>query len=241
MNSAWHINILTLFPEIFPGVLDFSVTGRARKNNLWSYAAHDIRSFASDKHRTVDDTAFGGGPGMVMRPDVVDAALQGVLKTDSSCAKDHKIIYLSPRGRTFNQKVAHELVSHPQITLLCGRFEGVDDRVVRAWDMDEISLGDFVLSGGEIAAMALIDACLRLIPGVLGDETSINDESFSENLLEYPQYTRPQVWNGIAVPDVLMSGHHEKIRAWRHAQAQDITRQRRPDLWQQYTNNQCKI
>ncbi len=226
--SVWSAHILTIFPEMFPGPLGHSLAGRALADGLWDLQTVDIRDFAPDRHRTVDDAPFGGGPGMVMRADVLDAALESVE------AKPGPVIYLTPRGRPFDQDRAAELASGPGLTLLCGRFEGIDERIIEARGFEEISVGDFVLSGGEPAAMTLIDACVRLLPGVIGDEESLVEESFAKGLLEYPQYTRPANWQGRAVPDVLLSGHHEKIRAWRLAQAERITRERRPDLWDRY-------
>ena len=226
--TVWTSRVLTLFPEIFPGPLGHSIAGRALQDGLWKLEATDIRSFATDKHRTVDDMPFGGGASMVMRPDVIDAAL------DSAALADAPVIYLSPRGKLFDQKTAHRLAEGPGVTLLCGRFEGIDQRVIDSRNLEEISLGDFILSGGEPAAIALIDACVRLLPGVIGNKDSLVEESFAAGLLEYPLYTRPQSWCGRAVPEVLLSGHHEKIRAWRLAQAEQITRDRRPDLWARY-------
>ena len=230
-EATWKATVLTLFPEMFPGPLGHSLAGQALDDGRWRLETVDIRDFARDKHRTVDDTPFGGGPGMVMRPDVVDAAI--------SAAKDKAgnvpLIYLSPRGCPAHQDRVRELADGPGMTVLCGRFEGVDARVLEAHDVEEISLGDFVLSGGEPAAIALIDACVRLLPGVIGSEASLEEESFNRGLLEYPHFTRPQNWDGRAVPEVLLSGHHEKIRAWRLAEAEAATRKRRPDLWTRYT------
>ena len=227
-TAPWTANVLTLFPEMFPGPLGHSLAGRALADGVWALNTVDIRSFATDKHRTVDDTPFGGGASMVLRPDVVDAAL------DSLSASEGPVIYLTPRGKLFDQATARRLSEAPTITLLCGRFEGVDHRVVEARRMEEISIGDFILSGGEPAAITLIDACVRLLPGVIGNTASLTEESFEQGLLEYPHYTRPQSWCGRAVPEVLLSGHHEKIRAWRLAQAEQVTRDRRPDLWDRY-------
>ncbi|SVE63328.1 uncharacterized protein METZ01_LOCUS516182, partial [marine metagenome] len=210
---------------MFPGPLSASLAGRALSNGIWALESLDIRAFASDKHRSVDDMPFGGGPGMVMRADVVDAALTEAMDATAPT------IYLNPRGRLLTQSRVRELAAGPGVTLLCGRFEGIDERVLEARAVEEVSLGDFVLSGGEPAAMALIDACVRLLPGVLGDEGSLVEESFQGGLLEYPHYTRPQSWSGRKVPDVLLSGHHKKIAAWRLDQAERITRDRRPDLW----------
>lgn len=226
--SVWTAHILTIFPEMFPGPLGQSLAGRALADGLWDMRTTDIRDFAADKHRTVDDSPFGGGPGMVMRADVLDAALESVSDAPGP------VLYLTPRGGTFDQGRAAALAEGPGVTVLCGRFEGIDERVIEARGFEEVSIGDFVLSGGELAALTMIDACVRLLPGVIGDENSLVEESFAQGLLEYPHYTRPAEWCGRAVPDVLLSGHHEKIRAWRLAQAERITRERRPDLWERY-------
>jgi tRNA (guanine37-N1)-methyltransferase len=226
--SAWSARVLTIFPDMFPGPLGHSLAGRALSENVWSLRTVDIRDFASDKHGTVDDSPFGGGPGMVMRADVLDAALASVDDAPGP------VIYLTPRGRAFDQARAASLASEPGVTLLCGRFEGIDERVIEERGFEEVSVGDFVLSGGEPAAMSIIDACVRLLPGVVGAEESLVEESFAQGLLEYPQYTRPATWRGRNAPDVLLSGHHENIRAWRLAQAERITRERRPDLWERY-------
>ena len=230
MARPWTARIITLFPGMFPGPLGESLAGQALKDGLWALETVDIRAFASDKHRTVDGPPFGGGAGMVMRPDVVDAAIGAATEG----AADLPLIYLSPRGRPLTQGKVRELAAGAGAHLLCGRYEGVDERVIEARGAQEISLGDFVLSGGEAAAMALIDACVRLQDGVLGGDDSLTEESFDKGLLEYPQYTRPQVWNGREVPEVLISGHHEKVRDWRAAQAEKATRERRPDLWSRY-------
>ncbi len=230
-GTPWSVDVLTLFPEMFPGPLAHSLAGRALADGLWRLNAVDIRSFASDKHRAVDDTPFGGGPGMVMRPDVVDQALASVVDARNDGAP---VVFLSPRGTPLTQARVHALAEGPGAVMLCGRFEGIDERVVEAWSMEEISLGDFVLSGGEPAAIALIDACVRLLPGVMGGLGSSEEESFEGGLLEYPHYTRPRTWRDREVPEVLISGHHEKVRAWRLAQAERITRERRPDLWTRY-------
>jgi tRNA (guanine37-N1)-methyltransferase len=228
---SWTVDVLTLFPEMFPGPLAHSLAGRALADGVWRLNAVDIRGFARDKHRVVDDAPFGGGPGMVMRPDVVDAALSSVVAARNDKAP---IVFLSPRGTPLTQARVRALADGPGAVVLCGRFEGIDARVVEAWSMEEVSLGDFVLSGGEPAAIALIDACVRLLPGVMGDAESPEEESFEQGLLEYPHYTRPRVWRDREVPEVLISGHHEKVRAWRRAEAERITRERRPDLWSRY-------
>jgi tRNA (guanine37-N1)-methyltransferase len=224
---TWTAHVLTILPEMFPGPLGHSLAGRAEALGMWRLTVGDIRGFATDRHRSVDDTPFGGGPGMVMRPDVVDAAL-------AASPAGLPAYYLSPRGRTIDQALVRELAAGPGCTLLCGRFEGVDQRVLDARGLTELSLGDFVLSGGEPAAIALVDACVRLLPGVMGEAGSADEESFADDLLEYPHYTRPAVWAGRAVPEVLASGHHAKIRAWRRADAERLTRERRPDLWNRY-------
>ena len=220
---TWRASVLTLFPAMFPGPLGLSLAGRALERGIWSLDAHDIRAHATDRYRTVDDTPFGGGAGMVMRPDVVDAALRSV-------ADDRPAIYLSPRGVPLTQAVVRELSAGPGVTLLCGRYEGVDQRVLDARRIREISVGDYVLSGGETAALVLLDACVRLLPGVMGAADSAEEESFAAGLLEYPHYTRPAEWNGLPVPDILLSGHHGAVAAWRRTQAEQITRSRRPDL-----------
>jgi tRNA (guanine37-N1)-methyltransferase len=224
---AWTARVLTLFPAMFPGPLAQSLAGKALAAGTWALEAVDIRAFARDKHATVDDSPFGGGPGMVMRADVVDAALNAVKPAG-------RPIYFTPRGRLLDQGRIRALAAEPSVTLLCGRFEGVDERVLDAWNVEEISLGDFVLSGGEPAAIALIDACVRLLPGVVGKAESLAEESFECGLLEYPHYTRPEQWNGRPVPETLLSGHHERIRRWRRDQAERLTRERRPDLWARY-------
>jgi tRNA (guanine37-N1)-methyltransferase len=230
LDSPWKAKVLTLFPEMFPGPLGLSLAGQGLEAGSWALEAVDIRDFAADKHRTVDDPPFGGGPGMVIRPDVVSEAIDAAAGADPSLA----LIYLTPRGRPLTQARVGELARGPGIVLLCGRYEGLDERVLDAHGLDEISLGDFVLSGGEAAAIAVIDACVRLLPGVVGAPESLIDESFENGLLEYPQYTRPREWRGRTVPEVLVSGDHEKIKAWRRHQAEAITRERRPDLWARY-------
>lgn len=225
------VTILTLFPEMFPGPLGHSLLGKALENRLWDLQVVDIRDFAEDKHQTVDDTCFGGGPGMVLRPDIVDKAIGSVMEKGAA-----RLIHLTPRGRVFGQKIAQEIAhSSLPFVFLCGRYEGIDQRVLDEWEAEDVSLGDFVLTGGELAAMTILDATLRLIPGVIGDEASLQEESFSTGLLEYPHYTRPRLWKSREVPEVLVSGHHEKIAAWRYEQATKITRERRPDLWNQYS------
>jgi len=226
--SAWSATVLTLFPEMFPGPLGISLLGKALSNALWSLEVRDIRDHGIGRHRTVDDTPAGGGPGMVMRADVAAAA------TDAVPRRDRPLIYLSPRGVPLTQTRVRDLAAGPGAILLCGRFEGLDQRVIEARGMEEVSLGDFVLAGGEIAAMALIEASVRLIPGVLGDHASTAEESFSAGLLEYPHYTRPQDFEGRAIPDVLSGGNHSEIAKFRRRQAESLTRTRRPDLWTLY-------
>ncbi|OYX24764.1 MAG: tRNA (guanosine(37)-N1)-methyltransferase TrmD [Rhodobacterales bacterium 32-66-7] len=232
VKGAWEARVITLFPEAFPGILGLSLTGKALDTGLWRLEAIDLRSFGIGKHRTVDDTPAGGGAGMVLRPDVVDAALRAA---DSGLPRERwPVIYLSPRGKPFDQATARRLAAGDGLTLLCGRFEGVDQRVLDQHEVEEISLGDFVLTGGEIAATALIDATVRLIPRVLGNQASTEEESFSEGLLEFPHYTRPTDWQGRRVPETLQSGHHANIATWRKAMAERLTKERRPDLWRAY-------
>lgn len=228
-DKSWTARILTLFPEMFPGPLGQSLAGKALEKGIWRLETMQIRDFATDKHRTVDDTPFGGGAGMVMRPDVVDAALAAATQDGLKPA-----IYLTPRGRLLKQDLVQELAAGPGVVVLCGRYEGLDERVIEARGLLEVSLGDFVLSGGEPAALALIDACVRLLPGVMGAEATLDEESFETGLLEYPHYTRPADWNGKSVPEVLISGHHERIQSWRARQSEETTKLRRPDLWDAY-------
>ncbi|MCL2714658.1 MAG: tRNA (guanosine(37)-N1)-methyltransferase TrmD [Alphaproteobacteria bacterium] len=227
-SSAWRPIVLTLFPEMFPGPLGVSLAGRALGNGLWSLEIRDIRASATDRHRSVDDTPAGGGPGMVLRADILASAI------DSACALDaapRPRLLMSPRGWPLTQARVVELAHGPAPLIVCGRFEGVDQRVIDKRALEEVSIGDYVLSGGEIAAMALLDACVRLLPGVMGKEVSASEESFAGNLLEYPHYTRPQRFEGEGVPAILISGDHAKVAAWRQAKAEELTRQRRPDLW----------
>ncbi len=228
MSNIWSATVLTLFPEMFPGPLGVSLLGKALTNNLWSLDVRDIREHGLGKHRTVDDTPAGGGPGMVMRADVAAAAIDAVERTS------RPLIYLSPRGAPLTQARVKALAAGPGAVLLCGRFEGTDQRVIEARAIEEISLGDFVLAGGEIAAMALIEAAVRLIPGVLGAQASTEEESFGQGLLEYPHFTRPQDFEGRTIPDVLTGGNHKEISNWRQAQAEALTKARRPDLWTLY-------
>ena len=221
---TWRASVLTLFPGMFPGPLGQSLAGRAMETGVWSLSVTNIRDFAQDRHRTVDDTPFGGGAGMVLRPDIVDAAVASVVD-------DRPVVCLTPRGRRFTQDDARRFASGPGVVLLCGRYEGIDQRVIDARSMLEISIGDYVLSGGELAAQVVLDSVVRLLPGVMGAADSAEEESFSEGLLEYPHYTRPAEWQGRAVPEVLLSGHHAAVAAWRRAESEKITRERRPDLW----------
>jgi tRNA (guanine37-N1)-methyltransferase len=229
MSSSWSATVLTLFPDMFPGPLGHSLLGKAMSNGLWSLDVRDIRDHGLGKHRTVDDTPAGGGPGMVMRADVAAAAIDAVRAQNSNDGRP--LIYLSPRGAPLTQARVRDLAAGPGAILLCGRFEGLDQRVIEARAIEEVSLGDFVLAGGEIAAMALMEAVVRLIPGVLGDHASTSEESFTSGLLEYSQYTRPQDFEGRAVPAVLNNGNHKEIAKFRQSEAEALTRQRRPDLW----------
>lgn len=226
--GVWKAKIMTLFPTAFPGVLGESLTGKALQEGLWQMETVDLRQFGVGKHRNVDDTPAGGGAGMVLRPDVLGHAIE---HTMAGTAGKWPLIYLSPRGRRMDQALMQDLAQCDGVTLLCGRFEGVDERVLEHYGIMEVSLGDFVMTGGEIAAQALIDATVRLIPGVLGNQASTEEESFSSGLLEHPQYTRPAEWKGRKIPDVLMSGHHGKIEKWRQDMSAEITKARRPDLW----------
>ena len=220
--------IFTLYPELFPGPFGCGLFGKGLQKKIWGLEKVDIRKYAIDKHLTVDDTPYGGGTGMLMKPDVLANAI------DKNVANGEKIIYLTPRGKIFNQSVAKKLSAEKVLNIICGRFEGIDQRVIETRNIEEYSLGDFVLSGGETASFVFIDAILRLIPGIIGNENSIKDESFENGLLEYPQYTKPQIWEKKEVPNVLLSGDHAKIKHWRLSQSEAITRDRRPDLWQKY-------
>jgi tRNA (guanine37-N1)-methyltransferase len=232
MTQPWRASVLTLFPEMFPGPLGHSLAGRALREGLWALEALQIRDFATDRHRSVDDTPCGGGAGMVMRPDVVDAACAAAL--GAAAPAERSLVFLTPRGAPLTQAMVREFAAAPGVVLLCGRYEGVDQRVVEARAMREVSIGDYVLSGGETAALVLLDACVRLLPGVMGAAESAEEESFSAGLLEYPQYTRPVDWQGRTVPPVLLSGHHAEIAQWRRAEAERVTRERRPDVWTEY-------
>jgi len=231
---TWRATVLTLFPEMFPGPLGHSLAGRALEDGIWSLEARNIRDHATGRHRNVDDAPFGGGAGMVMRADVLDAAVE-------ACADDRPVVVLTPRGAPLTQRAVQALADGPGVVLLCGRFEGIDQRVIEARNMAEISIGDYILSGGETAALVLLDSCVRLLAGVMGAAESGVEESFSAGLLEYPHYTRPADWCGRAVPEILLSGNHAAIAAWRESAAKTITRERRPDLWAAYlAANQTK-
>jgi tRNA (guanine37-N1)-methyltransferase len=221
----WRASVITIFPEMFPGPLGASLAGKAQAKGLWALEPVDLRAYALDRHRTVDDTPAGGGPGMVLKPDVLARAI------DAVADDERPRLLMSPRGAPLTQARVTALAAGPGVVVICGRFEGVDERVIVARSLEEVSIGDYVLSGGELAAMALIDACVRLVPGVMGKETSGAEESFAQRLLEYPHYTKPQVWEGRAIPDVLVSGDHGRVAAWRRAEAEKLTRARRPDLW----------
>jgi tRNA (guanine37-N1)-methyltransferase len=225
----WRASVLTIFPEMFPGPLGISLAGKALAAGLWSLDAVDIRNHASDKHRSVDDTPAGGGPGMVMKADVLARALDA-----AGAGEPRPRLLMSPRGAPLTQARVQALLAGPGAVIVCGRFEGVDQRLIEARQIEEVSMGDYVLSGGEIAAMALVDACVRLLPGVMGREASGTEESFAAGLLEYPHYTRPQVWEDRRIPEVLLSGDHAKIAAWRQSEAERLTQERRPDLWEAY-------
>lgn len=231
-KGAWTAKVITLFPTAFPGVLGESLTGKALQEGLWKLDPVDLRRFGTGKHRKVDDTPAGGGAGLVLRADVVGQAIDAAQENTQG---NWPILYLSPRGRPFDQAMAQDLAKADGVTLLCGRFEGVDERVIEHYNITEVSLGDFILTGGEIAAQALIDATVRLLPNVLGNFASTQEESFSDGLLEHPQYTRPADWNGRTIPDVLTSGDHGKVETWRREQRERLTQQRRPDLWAKQT------
>ena len=226
----WTARLFTLYPEIFPGPLKNGLYGKALAKKIWNLEVVNIRDSADDKHKTVDDTPFGGGCGMLLKPDVIGRSLDRHIK------KNEKIIYLSPRGRRFNQKIAKELSKEKIVNFLCGRFEGIDQRILETRNIEEISIGDYILSGGETASLVVIDSVLRLLPNVLGNKISSLNESFEDGLLEYPQYTKPKIWEKKSVPEVLLSGDHSKIKDWRLSQSEDITRRQRPDLWKKYLN-----
>tara|TARA_A100001011_G_scaffold306859_1_gene322018 strand:- start:183 stop:869 length:687 start_codon:yes stop_codon:yes gene_type:complete len=223
--------IFTLYPELFPGPFSVGLFGKALKEKIWELQKVNIRDYATDKHKSVDDTPYGGGSGMLMRPDILSNAIENNIK------EPEKIIYLSPKGKLFNHEIAKDLSNQKVVNLICGHFEGIDERVLEKKKIEEISIGDFILSGGETAAYAILDATLRFIPGILGNKNSTEDESFENGLLEYPQFTKPQIWQEMKVPEVLLSGDHAKIKDWRLSQSEAITRDRRPDLWQKYKKN----
>ena len=227
----FQAQVFTLYPEIFPGPLAKGIYGKAQNNKLWDLSVINIRDAATDKHKTVDDTPYGGGTGMLLKADVLANSL------DQNVKKGERIFYLSPKGKIFDQKLAQDLSKEKSISLICGHFEGVDERVLTTRNIEEISIGDYVLSGGETAALVVLDSVLRLLPGVLGNDKSSVDETFENGLLEYPQYTKPQIWEEKSVPEVLLSGDHNKIKDWRLSQSEAITRVRRPDLWQKYKKN----
>jgi tRNA (guanine37-N1)-methyltransferase len=231
LAGVWTARIITLVPQAFPGVLGESLTGKALKDGKWQLETVDLRLFGDGKHRNVDDTPAGGGAGMVLRPDVMGRAVDQAM---AGARVAWPLLYLSPRGKRFDQTMARNLARADGVTMICGRFEGLDERVIEHYGIQEVSLGDFVMTGGEIAAQAMIDATVRLLPGVLGNAASTEEESFSEGLLEHPQYTRPAEWQGRAIPDVLMSGHHGEIAKWRREMSEKITQERRPDLWRAY-------
>jgi len=224
----WQAQVFTLYPEVFPGPLSKGLYGKALSSDLWKLKVINIRDSADDKHKTVDDTPYGGGTGMLLKPDVLAKSL------DENRNENERILYLSPKGKKFDQNLAKELADEKSLSIICGHFEGVDERILSTRNIEEVSIGDYVLSGGESAAYVLIDSILRLLPGVLGNENSKLDETFENGLLEYPQYTKPQIWEEKAVPDVLLSGDHNKIKHWRLSQSEAITRVRRPDLWEKY-------
>ncbi len=235
LARAWRAQVITLFPEAFPGTLGLSLTGKALKDGRWQLNTVPLRTFGEGKHRNVDDTPAGGGAGMVLRPDVMGAAIE------TARVKQHAgapLIYLSPRGRPFTQGMARDLATRPGVTLICGRFEGLDQRVIDHFQIAEVSIGDYVLTGGELAAQVMLDTTVRLLPGVLGNAASTEEESFSEGLLEHPQYTRPAEWQGRPIPDVLLSGNHGAVAGWRREQAEKLTQERRPDLWQAFRSKE---
>ena len=230
----WTARVFTLYPEIFPGPLNKGLYGKALEKKIWNLETINIRDSAEDKHKTVDDTPFGGGSGMLLKSDILAKSI------DSNVKKGERILYLSPKGKKFDQKIAKEIANEKTINLICGHFEGVDERILSTRNIEEISIGDYILSGGESASFVVIDSVLRLLPNVLGNSTSKNDESFENGLLEYPQYTKPQIWEEKGIPEVLLSGDHAKIKDWRLSQSEAITRRQRPDLWEKYIKNKKK-
>ena len=242
LQNAWTVKVITLFPEAFPGVLDRSLTGKALQEGLWQLQTIELRGFGLGKHKDVDHPPAGGGAGMVLKADVVGPALEDARRGTPMDPKQWPVIYMSPRGKQLAQSMVQSWSEAKGMTILCGRFEGVDERVLEEFNVEEISLGDFVLTGGEVAAQALIDATVRLIPNVLGNQESTKDESHSNGLLEHPQYTKPAEWNGREIPKVLLSGHHENVKEWRAEMSERITKERRPDLWEKYSKlNKHKI
>ena len=233
-NHTWTANVLTLFPEIFPGALSYSLIGKALKNDLWKLKTFNLREFASDKRKTVDGPPAGGGAGQILKADVLDSAINYIIKNSSYERDDWPIIALSPRGKIFNQAEALKFSKCRGITIICGRYEGFDERVLEFHKIPELSLGDFILSGGEIAAQVLIDSVVRLIPNVIGNHKSLEEENFKNYLLEYPQYTKPKSWKNISIPEELLSGHHQSIKKWRLNKSVELTKKRRPDLWERY-------
>ena len=234
-TTQMRFKIITLFPEIFPGALKYSITGRALANANFNIETIDIRNFSDDKHKTVDDKPFGGGPGMILKADSLQKSLESINKK-----KNQKIISLSPSGKLMNQKFLKKIINFDEIILICGRYEGIDQRFIDFNDIEEVSLGDYIISGGELAAFIIIDACVRLIPEVLGNEKSLNEESFNKNLLEYPQYTKPSIWRKLNVPEILLSGDHKKISEWRRKKSIEKTKKTRPDLWKLYKGNESE-
>lgn len=229
---TWHVSLLTLFPEMFPGMLEFSLAGKALEAGIWSYKAHSLRDFGLGRHKNIDDTPFGGGAGMVMRVDVLDQAIEAM-----GLSEQVPLIYFTPRGKPLTQDDVIHYARLPKVGLICGRYEGVDERIFGRYPIKMVSIGDYILSGGEVASMVFMDACIRLLPGVMGASDSADEESFADGLLEYPHYTRPYEWKGETVPDILLSGHHQKIRQWRQSEAENLTRLNRPDLWQAYISS----
>lgn len=236
--DVWQARIVTLFPDLFPGALGASLTGKALQDGLWQLHTHDLRAYGIGKHRNVDDTPAGGGAGMVLRADILGRAIDMAQRGVPADREKWPIVYMSPRGKPMDQATARRFANCDGMTILCGRFEGVDERVLEEYDIEEVSLGDFVLTGGEIAAQAMLDATVRLLPGVLGNEASTEEESFSAGLLEHPQYTRPAKWRGRTIPEVLTSGHHGKVAEWRREMSEKITRERRPDLWDKHEDRE---
>ncbi len=232
-RAAWAAHVLTLYPEMFPGPVGQSLAGKGLETGAWDLQVTNIRDFSVGKHHTVDDSPFGGGAGMVMRPDVLGNAIDAARVASGG---DKRLMYFSPRGRVMDQSLVREIAEGPGVILVCGRFEGIDQRVLDAREIEEVSLGDFILSGGEVAALAMLDAVVRLLPGVTGNQSSLEEESFETGLLEYPHYTRPAIWEDRAVPEVLLSGHHERIKEWRQSCSEELTKQRRADLWTRWSD-----